>query len=103
MWAKNGLESQRKSNEKNTFFYWSTEEGRKHRSSLGGKNGSQSQIKNKIGIHDPENYKKHAILGGKAIKGMICVTNGKHRTRIRPEKLDEFLSKGYIKGFKLFS
>jgi len=59
---------------------------------IGGAAGSKSQIKNKIGIHDPANFKKNAILGGKATKGMICVTNGTHRTRIRPEKLNEYLS-----------
>ena len=75
----------------------------KKHASLGGKVGSRSQIENKIGIHDPANFKKNAILGGKAIKGMICVTNGTHRTRIRPEKLNEYLSNGYRRGFTLFS
>jgi hypothetical protein len=95
------------------------------------KKGAQTQMKNKIGIHDPQNFKKnasiggkfgsrsqiiqgiaifnkekrakYASLGGKSLKGMICVTNGKHRTRIKPEKLNEYLSKGYKKGFTLFS
>lgn len=71
--------------------------------SLGGKVGGRSQKNNKQGIHNPENFKKNASLGGKALVGMICVTNGTHRTRIRKERLDEFLSKGYIKGFTLFS
>ena len=71
--------------------------------SLGGITGSKIQIKNKIGIFDPKNIHKNASLGGKSLKGMICVTNGKHRTRIRPEKLEEFLSKGYNIGFKISS
>jgi hypothetical protein len=103
IWRQKGLNTQSESASKDTFYYWSTPKGRVERSSLGGKKGSQSQIENQIGIHNPENYKKYASLGGKATKGMICVTNGYHRTRIRPEKLNEFLSKGYTKGFKLFS
>jgi hypothetical protein len=75
----------------------------KEYAAIGGAAGSKSQIENKIGIHDPASFKKNAILGGKAIKGMICVTNGTHRTRIRPEKLNEYLSNGYRKGFTLFS
>lgn len=102
-WAEKGLQTQKNSNSKNTFYFWSTEEGRKKRAAMGGKEGASSQIKNKVGIHNPENFKKHAVLGGKSIKGMICVTNGTHRTRIRPEKLNEYLEKGYVKGFKLFS
>jgi len=73
--------------------------------SLGGKIGAKSQIKNNVGIHtnDQSKRNKWASLGGKAMQGMICVTNGTHRTRIRPEKLDEYLANGYCKGFTLFS
>lgn len=100
-WRNRGLESQKSIS--NSFYYWSTSEGRQKRAAMGGEKGSKSQIKNKIGIHNPENFKKNAILGGKAIKGMICVTNGKHRTRIRLERLDEYISMGYVRGFTLFS
>lgn len=108
IWRKRGLETQKKNyeihNDKNNFYYWAhSPEARKDLVSMGGKAGAKSQIKNKIGIHDPQNFKKYAILGGKAMKGMICVTNGTHRTRIRPEKLEEYLAKGYIRGFTLFS
>lgn len=93
--------------------------------------GVNTQIENKIGIHNPKNFKKYASLGGKAsiksknnpwsywaspegrskraslggkaLKGLICVTNGKHRTRIKPESLKEYIDKGYVRGFKLFS
>jgi len=100
-WSRRGLEEQKQSGDKNTFYYWSSEEGRKKRASMGGEVGSQTQISNKIGIHNPENFKKNAILGGKAIKGMICVTNGTHRTRIKPDKLEEYISKGYRRGFTI--
>lgn len=100
-WRLMGWETQK--SQSNSFYYWSTEEGRKKRASMGGEKGSKSQIQNKVGIHNPDNFIKNATLGGKAIKGMICVTNGSHRTRIRPEKLDEYLTMGYVKGFTLSS
>lgn len=78
-----------------------TEEGRKRIATLGGKAGGSSQKRNKQGIHDPANFKKNASLGGKAIKGMRCVTNGKHRTRVKPSQLTEYLNKGYRLGFTL--
>jgi hypothetical protein len=93
------------------------------------KKGALTQIENKIGIHNPENFKKHASiagkasirsknnpwsywasaeglkerakLGGKSLKGMKCVTNGKHRTRIKEEKLEQYLANGYRLGFTL--
>ena len=36
-WRRRGFDSQRDSGSKNTFYYWSTEEGRKERASRGGK------------------------------------------------------------------
>ena len=60
-----------------------------------------SETKRRKFFEHPENFKKFSSLRGKAIKGLICVTNGGHRTRIRPEKLQEYISKGYRKGFTL--
>lgn len=76
---------------------------RKKWASEGGKIGGSIQKQNKQGIHDPSNFIKNASLGGKAISGFICVTNGTHRTRVNPEKLQSYLDKGYVKGFTLFS
>lgn len=86
-----------KKNKSGTFSYL----GRKSIASAGGKIGGAKQKLNKVGIHDPKNFKKNASLGGKAIKGMICVTNGFHRTRIQPRDLQKYLSSGYRKGFTL--
>jgi len=80
-----------------------SENGRKQLASKAGKVSGFLQKQNKKNIHDPSNFKKHASLGGRAIKGMICVTNGSHRTRIKPEKLQEYIDNGYRKGFTLFS
>lgn len=80
-----------------------SEEGRKRLASSGGKIGGAVQKSNKQGIHNPDNFKKNASLGGKALKGMICVTNGSHRTRIHKEKLQDYLGIGYRLGFTLSS
>ena len=75
----------------------------KRNASLGGKAGSKSQIEQGVAIFNKEKRSEYASLGGKAIKGMLCVTNGSHRTRIKPEKLDEYLANGYQLGFTLSS
>ena len=75
----------------------------KRNASLGGKAGSRSQIEHGIAIFDKEKRSEYASLGGKSLKGMLCVTNGSHRTRIKPEKLDEYLANGYQLGFTLSS
>jgi len=91
--------------------------------------GIHTQMLNQVGIFDPKLLSYHAslggkasiispnnpwsywatkegqieraIMGGKSLIGMKCITNGKHRTRIRPEFLEEYLSKGYRLGFTL--
>jgi hypothetical protein len=80
-----------------------SEEGRKQLVTKAGRVSGKLQKENKMNIHDPANFQKYASLGGRAIKGMICITNGKHRTRIKPEKLQEYISNGYREGFILFS
>lgn len=54
-----------------------------------------------LGFHQPHIRAKAQSLGGKSLKGMICVTNGSHRTRIKPDLLQSYLDKGYRKGFTL--
>lgn len=78
-----------------------SDDGRKALASAGGKISGAKQKLNNVGIHNPKNFKKNASFGGKAIKGMICVTNGFHRTRIQPRNLQKYLSSGYRKGFTL--
>jgi hypothetical protein len=71
--------------------------------SIGGKAGAKVQLENGLTIFNPEKRQEYASLGGKSLKGMLCVTNGSHRTRIKPEKLDEYLANGYQLGFTLSS
>ena len=44
-WSLKGLETQKESGNKDSFHYWSTQEGQKERASLGGKAGGASQLK----------------------------------------------------------
>jgi hypothetical protein len=103
-WQHKGRESQKKSDDKNSWYFWSTIEGRKKRASLGGKASIKSG-NNKLFVYwaSEEGRKKRASLGGKSNKGKIAMTNGTHRTRIKPELVDEYLNKGYRKGFTLSS
>jgi hypothetical protein len=98
-WRARGIESQKNSGSENSFYFWSTEKGRKKRAAMGGKAGSRTQIENKTSIFDPAVQRKAAVLGGKAMKGMIGVSKGSHRTKIKPEKLELFLEQGYKRGW----
>jgi hypothetical protein len=101
-WAKKGLETQKKSQDKNSFYYWSTAEGRKQRASLGGRAGSRSQIQNKTGIHIDNKKKRSewASLGAKSHTGKKCMHRPGDKTfiRVSPEQTNDYLRKGYIFG-----
>ena len=102
-WQKKGRNTQKESGSKDSFYYWSTPEGRSERTSMGGKasinSGNNPQFEYWA---SSEGQLERASMGGKALKGYECVTNGTHRTRIKPELVEEYLNKGYIKGFTLF-
>ena len=100
-WSSMGMETQKNTNDSNSFYWWSTEQGRKKRASLGGKVGGKKQAELKLGFHAPEVRAIATSLGGKAHKGKIWVNNGVHRTRARSEELALYLSKGYKRGFTL--
>ena len=83
-WRKRGLETQRRSYEetgnKDSFHYWSTEEGRKERSIMGGKASWEMQKKKRNGLPfclslDPEERKINASKAAKH-SGKFPVTNG---------------------------
>jgi hypothetical protein len=97
-WRKRGIETQ----VKNKIGIHDPKNFKKH-ASLGGKSGSRSQLNQGIAIFNKKKRSEYASLGGKSLTGFICVTNGKHRTRIKPDKLDEYLQNGYVKGFTLSS
>jgi hypothetical protein len=98
--SKKGLESQKQSGSKNTFYYWSTEEGRKERASMGGK----ASI---ISPNNPWSYWasnkgqiERSSLGGRAHKGKKTMYRPGDSTfiRVSPQDFDNHLQKGYIFG-----
>jgi hypothetical protein len=102
-WREKGQNTQKESGSKDSFYYWSTSEGRSERASKGGKATIESGNAIEFDYwRSSEGQLERASMGGKALKGYECVTNGTHRTRIIPELLEEYLNKGYRKGFTLF-
>lgn len=102
-WCEKGLQTQKESEKKNTFYWWSTEEGRKKRASMGGKIGGKKQKELKLGWHQEHIQRKAASLGGKAHKGKKCMHRPGDETykRVRPENFQEYLELGYIFGSPL--
>ena len=100
IWRSKGLETQRLSGSEDTFYFWSTEEGRRKRSSMGGTVGARTQMKDNIGIHTTDNFKRSewASLGGKAHTGKIWIHRNGHTTRIWPEQFGEYQIAGWSRG-----
>lgn len=98
-WVKRSTETLRR--EKKCAFF--NEEKHREVCSKGGKKSANDPSTPFGYWASPEGRSRRAKLGGESLKGMIWVTNGTHRTRIRPEKLDEYLENGYRRGFTLFS
>jgi hypothetical protein len=79
-WAKRGLETQKLSGDKNSFYWWSTEEGRRKRASMGGKataaNGNN--YLNSPFWKTPEGIEKRKEIAQKGAAAMPrkCATNG---------------------------
>ena len=96
-----GILSQKKSNSKNSFYYWSTSEGRKERASMGGK-ASFSSGKNEVFAYwmSPEGIKERASMGGKTTLGKKSMYKPGDSSfiRVSPEMVNEYLEKGYILG-----
>ena len=100
-WQQKGIDSQRKSKSKNTFYYWSTKEGQKERASLGGKASLESGNNIQwIYWMSPEGQKERASLGGKAHKGKKCMYKPGDISfkRVNPEDIQKYLNDGYIFG-----
>lgn len=90
-WGLKGLESQKQSGKDNTFYFWSTEAGRKKRASMGGKASFKNNIafQNNVGCFKKDRTKASAAA---KISGKIPVTDGtttrKFKSRI---DADDFL------------
>jgi len=103
IWRQRGLETQKLNNDTNSFYYWSTPEGRAKRASMGGKQTKLNGTGRNFSNMDPTLQRKICSAGGKAHVGKIAITNGTRRRRVKPEDLDDWFAQGYIRGFTLFS
>jgi hypothetical protein len=96
-----GLATQKQKNSKNTFYYWTTEEGRKKRASMGGHASilSNKNTSFKYWMSD-EGRKKRASMGGQSHMGKKCMYKKGDKTfkRVKPEDIQTFLDEGYIFG-----
>lgn len=99
-WQQKGLNTQKTSNNKNSFYYWYTSEGRRCRASMGGKIGGKKQYEQGLGFHNSEIRKIATSLGGKSHIGKKWMYKpGENKNfRILPEKIDDMLNKGYVFG-----
>lgn len=100
-WRDRGLQTQKNSNDKNTFYWWSTEEGRRERASMGGKasisSGNNTQWEYWM---SEEGRRERASMVGKSHKGKRCMYKPGDKTfkRVKAENIPQMLSDGYIFG-----
>lgn len=103
-WGKKGLESQKRSGNKNSFYWWSTSEGRKERASMGGKASMESGNNEAFAYWSTsEGRKERASMGGKAHKGKKAMHKPGDSTFIRvlPENVENKIKEGYVLGSPL--
>lgn len=99
--ALKGLETQKITNSTNSFYFWSTPEGRKKRSSMGGKasflSGNNTDF---LFWCSEKGLKQRASMGGKSHKNKKCMYKPGDTTfiRVKPENINEKLEQGYIFG-----
>lgn len=99
-WRIRGIETQKQEylNDKvKNFYYWSTEEGRKERASLGGKQKASKEFNYWA---SNQGRQERASLGGKAHKGkkVMHLPETKGWKRILPEDIDAKLNEGWKFG-----
>mgnify|MGYP003333283661 CR=1 FL=1 len=97
-WRLKGLETQKVSGDTNSFYFWSTFEGRKKRASMGGSVGGKKQAELGLGFHNPEIRKKACSMGGKSHIGKIWIHKGDKKTRIQKDNLESYLNEGWLLG-----
>ena len=99
-WMIRGIETQKQEylNDKvKNFYYWGTEEGRKERASLGGKQRASKEFNYWA---SNQGRQERASLGGKAHKGkkVMHLPETKGWKRILPEDIDAKLNEGWKFG-----
>lgn len=99
-WRKKGVESQKETGSKQSFWWWSTPEGRRERSSMGGKAAHKSGNSWNLSMVSKEHHSEIASMGAKSHKGKRAMhkPGDKSFIRVAPEDFDQRLSEGYIFG-----
>lgn len=95
-WRAKGRETMSK---EKIGIYHENEKLRKEWCSKAGKISAKKQIENKVGIHNPENFVKYASIGGKAMKGIICIHKGDKKSKVYPPQLQKYLDDGWELGW----
>jgi hypothetical protein len=97
-WARLGLEKQKTI--PNSWYYWTTPEGRRRRSILGGMKSGKKQSELKIGMFSTEVQRRAASMGGKSHRGKKCMHKPGETSFIRvlPNDVDVKIKDGYILG-----
>lgn len=99
-WGKKSFESQKLSGDTNSFYWWSTEEGRKKRASLGGKTSMKNGNNKEFAYWmSPEGQLERAKMGGKAMIGMKCIHKDGIRSKVKPTELQQYLDDGWKLGW----
>lgn len=99
-WGKKGIESQKETGSKQSFWWWSTSEGRQKRASMGGKATQKSGNGWNLTKVSKERHSEIASMGGKSHKGKRAMhkPGDKSFIRVAPEDIDQRLCEGYIFG-----
>lgn len=100
-WRARGIQTQKESGSKETFYFWSTKEGRKERAALGGKASFESgNNKDFLYWASEEGRAKRASMGGQAHKGKRCMYKPGDTSfkRVKAEDIPDYLSNGYVFG-----
>ena len=98
-WALRGYEAQK--DIPNSFYYWSAEDGRKKRASLGGKASIASGNNTKFEYwFSKEGIRERASMGGKVHIGKRCMYKPGDTSfkRVKPEDIQSYLNDGYVFG-----
>lgn len=99
--ARGVLEKQRISGDTNSYYWWSTKEGQRKRASMGGSIGGARTKELGVGIHNTENQKLWASMGGKAMLGSVVMHHPDllpKWTRVFPQHVNIRLSEGWAFG-----
>lgn len=99
-WRKKGVNSQMQHGLRQSFWWWSTPEGRRERSSMGGKATQKSGNARNFSNMKKSLHCEIASEGGKSHKGKRAMykPGDKSFIRVSPEDIDKKISEGFVFG-----